>query len=292
MRILQLLDDESFPHLHVENLVESVKIPAIGEVMIKIDCKKYADEILDRVRKTQDKKTLMILTVGHDTASESYVRGKIKDCERCGVPYSHIQMEDDETAKTLLLYYIWQGNDNPDVGGIIVQLPLPVWANPADYVFEISPEKDVDGFRSDSLFLPCTPEGILYLLKSEIGENLAGKTALIVGKGKLVGKPLIDILLNEGCTVTIAHSRTTNLPELLKHYDIVITATGKAGLIDLRETEAEIVIDAGISRDENGKLCGDCFGHDYTDTGMKVTPVPGGVVLMTRAMLLSHMCRQ
>ena len=149
--------------------------------------------------------------------------------------------------------------------------------------------KDVDGFKPNSPFIPCTPEAIMYVLDKEVGD-LSGKKVLLIGKGKLVGKPLIDLLLESGCTVTVAHSKTECLDRLLKDYhDAVITAVGKPKLVDLNIVNADVVIDAGISRDENGKLCGDCYNFDPDDGSMRVTTVPGGIGLMTRAMLMKHM---
>ena len=152
------------------------------------------------------------------------------------------------------------------------------------------PSLDVDGFLQDSKFKPCTPEGIMYLLEKECGD-LTGKTALVIGRGKLVGEPIAKMLVDANCTVTIAHSKTKDLHGLLGlHHDIIITAVGKPNLINLKWCSANIVIDVGVNRDENGKLCGDCYNFDAgDDSDMKVTPVPGGVGLLTRAMLMKHM---
>lgn len=255
--------------------------------MIKIDCKRYADEIIEQVAQIPNKtKKLVIFTAGDDPASAAYMRGKMADCERCGIPVEQIKVEsyDELIAQT------WAANRDSSVGGIIIQLPLPAGFDDAVAVNMVSGYKDVDGFQPGSPFLPCTPEGILYVLGKEIGD-LAGKTVLLIGKGKLVGKPLINLLLERGCTLTVAHSRTENLNRLLTAYhDVVITAVGKPKLVDLHKTNAEVVIDAGINRDENGKLCGDCYNFEpnYFNS-MKVTTVPGGIGLMTRAMLMKHM---
>jgi methylenetetrahydrofolate dehydrogenase (NADP+)/methenyltetrahydrofolate cyclohydrolase len=181
-------------------------------------------------------------------------------------------------------------NFDKGVGGIIVQLPLPDGFNEVEAVNAVTISKDVDGFRDESWYLPCTPEGILYILEKEVGD-IVGKTVLLIGKGNLIGKPLIELLLHEGCTLTIAHSRTKDLNSLLEnHHDIVITGVGKAGLVDLKRTDADVVIDAGIARDESGKMCGDCCNFDEAEKSeMRVTTVPGGVGLMTRAMLMKHM---
>lgn len=252
-----------------------------------INCQKYAQSILDEVSAIYNKKKLVILTVGKNPASQSYVKGKIKDCEQCGIPYEHVKIEDNKYAKVRLDRAIARANNDPEVGGVIVQLPLPAGWDEDYFVGRVYPEKDVDGFVRGSQFKPCTPEGIMYLLHQELGD-LTGMNALVIGRGKLVGKPIVQMLLDENCTVTIAHSKTKNLCDLLKQNDIIISAAGKAGLIDLAQCWAEIVIDVGVNRDENGKLCGDCYNFSDTDVGMKVTPVPKGIGLMTRAMLMQH----
>ena len=253
-----------------------------------INCEECAAEILAKVQQIPEKKKLVIITACDDPASKSYVKGKIKDCTLCGIPYEHIVMP-EEADETDLGMTILRNDWDDEVGGIIVQLPLPSGWNEKFLVSRVWPKKDVDGFVYGSAFLPCTPEGIIYLLKKELGD-LSGKNALVIGRGKLVGKPIAKMLLNEDCTVTIAHSKTQNLDELLTKNDIIVTAAGRAGLIDLKKCNAEVVIDASINRNEKGKLCGDCFNFDPdTKRDMKVTSVPGGVGLMTRAMLMKHM---
>jgi methylenetetrahydrofolate dehydrogenase (NADP+)/methenyltetrahydrofolate cyclohydrolase len=255
-----------------------------------IDCAKYANEILEQVKVTPNKKKLAILTVGNDHASASYVKGKIKDCEYCGIPYQHIMIGDIPSAGSELFTEINLLNANDDVGGIIVQLPLPNLPE-SFYVDQVRIDKDVDGFRANSPFKPCTPEGIMYILENELGD-LTGLNALVIGRGKLVGEPIAKMLLDANCTVTVAHSKTKNLDYILPNYDIIIAAAGKPYLVNLEMCNAKIVIDAGVNRDESGKLCGDCYNFrtDYCH-GMKVTPVPGGIGLMTRAMLMKHVAK-
>lgn len=254
--------------------------------VFKIDCKKYADEIIEQVAQIPNKqKALVIFTAGDDPASAAYMKGKMKDCERCGIPVKQVRAEDQYD----LLTKIELANRDDSVGGIIVQLPLPEGFDEQVSVNAVKSSKDVDGFKPDSPFLPCTPEGILYILEKEVGD-LTGKTVLLIGKGKLIGKPLIDLLLERGCTLTIAHSKTKHLEYLLfdRYHNIVITGVGKPNLVHLPMVCAGSVIDAGISRDENGKLCGDCYG--YNNSGiLRVTTVPNGVGLLTRAMLMKHM---
>lgn len=256
-----------------------------------IDCVSYAQEILDEVKAVPNKGKLVIITVGHDSASEVYVRGKMKDCEYCGIPVEHIQIEDNPSADIELLWTIRENNGNPDVAGIIVQLPLPKGLQDWDYCKEIVPWKDVDGLGSDQYFKPCTPKGIVHLLKKELGD-LTGKNVLVIGRSNLVGKPLAKMLLDEDCTVTVAHSKTNpdNLREYMETADIVVSAVGKAKAFDLeRCLRAAVVIDVGINRDENNCLCGDFYGFDedvWDD--LEVTPVPKGVGLLTRAMLMKN----
>lgn len=256
-----------------------------------IDCKKYADEILEQVKEVPNKKSLTIITVGDNPASQSYVKGKIKDCECCGIEYNHVKIRETEFTKCELYNEIEIANRDYNVGGIIVQMPLPKNIHGEQCMEKIRLDKDVDGFKANSPFEPCTPEGIMYILKKELGD-LTGKKALVVGRGKLVGEPIAKMLLAANCTVTIAHSKTKDLNNELQNADIIVTAVGKPNTIDLELCwNAEIVIDAGISRDENGKLVGDCCNFNNNIDGLKVTSVPGGVGLMTRAMLMKHMAK-
>lgn len=250
-----------------------------------IDCKRYAQELLDEVKAVPNKKKLVIFTAGDNPASASYVKGKIKDCEYCGIPYEHIKVETPDELATLIQRKCMAAN----TGGIIIQLPLPEGWDEEYFTNLVPPSLDVDGFVNGSHFKPCTPEGIMYLLKKEVGD-LTGKNVLVIGRGKLVGKPIVQMLLDENCTVTIAHRKTKNLYKFLIEAEVIITAAGKAGLVDLGYCwNADVVVDVGVNRDANGKLCGDCCGFEAECYGPKVTPVPGGIGLMTRAMLMKHM---
>ena len=250
-----------------------------------INCKGYAQEILDAVKAVPNKKRLVIMTAGDDPASASYVKGKIKDCEYCGVPVTQYRVGDAQHLRWSIEF----ANAAKDVGGIIVQLPLPEGFDEDEATGNVLITKDVDGFKTGSPFKPCTPEGIVLLLKRELGD-LTGQTALIIGRGKLVGRPLMQMLLDENCTVIVAHSGTRDLDGLLGRCDIIVSAAGKPGLVDLKKCRAKVVIDAGVNRNSEGKLCGDCYNFDPDDgSDMRVTPVPGGVGLLTRAMLMKHM---
>lgn len=261
--------------------------------MVHVNCKKYAQEILDEVKAIPNKKGLVIITVGDDEASKSYVKGKMKDCEYCGIPVEHIKIEDSPFASARLLTTIRKYNEDSNVAGIIVQLPLPEHMGDLNFCEAIVPWKDVDGFASDSYFEPCTPKGIMYLLEKELGD-ISGKKALVIGRSNLVGKPLAKMLLEKDCTVTVAHSKTHlfDITDMLMRNEIIVSAVGLERFIDLHDCEgADIVVDVGINRDANGKLVGDCYNfgyyyHFYDE--MKVTPVPGGVGLLTRAMLMKN----
>lgn len=250
-----------------------------------IDCKKYADEILDSITGYGH---LAIISVGDDPASMSYIKGKRKDCEKVGFGFTHLAYPENVDEATIITA-IMELNFRQEVTGIIVQLPLPKHLNAERICESIVPEKDVDGFRHDSPFKPCTPEGIMYLLKRELGD-LTGKSAVIVGRGKLVGKPLAKMLLDEDMTVSVCHSKTSkrDLADLVETADAVIVAIGKARAIQLMVWRYAVVVDCGVNRDERGTMCGDV---EYCSTD-RYTPVPGGVGLLTRAMLMKHVERR
>lgn len=252
-----------------------------------IDCKKYASEILDSIKGYGH---LAVISVGYDPASASYIKGKKKDCERVGFGFSHYHFADG-VEQGEIVSAIRTLNGNPDVTGIIVQLPLPAGYDADEITRCIVPEKDVDGFRPDSPYKPCTPEGIVYLLKRELG-SLVGKHAVVIGRGKLVGKPLAKMLLDEDMTVSVCHSKTCrcDMDNLASEADVVVVAVGKANAIRFSSfvDDSVIVVDCGVNRDESGKLCGD-VGYCFSG---KRTPVPGGVGLLTRAILMKHVERR
>lgn len=250
-----------------------------------IDCKRYADEILDGIT---GKGWLAVISVGNDPASMSYIKGKKRDCERVGFKFTHYPFPED-TNKESIIHTIKLLNSYADVTGIIVQLPLPKHLNADEVCGYISPEKDVDGFLSNSPFKPCTPEGIVHILHRELG-SLTGKHAVIIGRGKLVGKPLRKLLLDEDMTVSICHSKTCkgDIFALTSNADAVVVAVGKPRALRFGFLRDDcVVIDCGVNRDADGKLCGDI---DYSNSERR-TPVPGGVGLLTRAMLMRHVER-
>lgn len=256
-----------------------------------INCEQYANEILDEVKQVTHKKYFAIVSVGNNPASQSYIKGKIKDCEYCGIPYIHtnINLETDVNPKLSLEYTLRALAADETVSAIILQLPLPEgWDE--EYFLSFIPEaKDVDGFSENSPFRPCTPEGVISVLKTDLGD-LTGKHALVIGRGKLVGIPLIADLMVANCTVTVAHSKSNKDKVFYgTEYDIVVCAAGRHNLLDLLKLKgAPIVIDVGVNK-VNGKLCGDCFNFsEEAHDDMRVTPVPKGIGLMTRAMLMKH----
>lgn len=239
---------------------------------------------------------LTVILVGEDPASHSYVRGKERGCEEIGIASEVIRMT-DTVAQEELLRTIEGLNQNPNVHGILVQLPLPPHISEKAVINAISPSKDVDGFHpinignmviGNETFLPCTPHGIVELIK-RTGTKLSGKHVVIVGRSNIVGKPVSLLLLQEHATVTICHSRTVNLPQLTQQADILIAAVGKAHLIGPEHVKpGAIVIDVGVNRIETGKLVGDVKFTEVSEVAGYITPVPGGVGPMTITMLLQN----
>lgn len=238
--------------------------------------------------------TLAVIQVGDNPASCVYVRNKKKGCEYIGIESLSYELP-EETTEEELLTLIKELNQKEEVNGILVQLPLPEHIDEDRVIKTIDPIKDVDGFHPQSVgalcigqpgFVSCTPAGIIQLLKRS-GIEIAGKECVIVGRSNIVGKPMALLLLRENATVTIAHSKTKNLKEVTKRADILIAAVGKPKMITADYVkEGAVVIDVGINRDENGKLCGDVDFADVEPVCSAITPVPGGVGPMTIAMLL------
>jgi len=238
--------------------------------------------------------TLAVIQVGNNPASCVYVRNKKKGCEYIGIGSLSYELP-EETTEEELLALIRELNQKKEVNGILVQLPLPKHIDEDRVIKTIDPIKDVDGFHPQSVgalcigqpgFVSCTPAGIIQLLKRS-GIEIAGKECVIVGRSNIVGKPMALLLLRENATVTIAHSKTKNLKEVTKRADILIAAVGKPRMISADYVkEGAVVIDVGINRDENNKLCGDVDFDSVEPVCSAITPVPGGVGPMTIAMLL------
>lgn len=239
---------------------------------------------------------LAVILVGDNPASQVYVRNKIKACEAVGIRSIEIRLP-AQTTEEELLAQVHALNEDPSVDGILVQLPLPAHLSSELIIQNISPEKDVDGFHVASAgalltgrpgFRACTPYGVMKLLESA-NVDLNGKHAVVVGRSNIVGKPQALMLLEKNATVTIAHSRTPDLAAVLKGADVVVAAVGRAKLItgDMLKPGA-VVIDVGMNRDENGKLCGDVDFESAQAVASAITPVPGGVGPMTIAMLMTN----
>lgn len=251
-------------------------------------------ELKEKIDKMSIKPTLAVVIVGNDPASQVYVRNKVKACQEMGV-YS-LTYELPETASQAQLEALLQelGNDEK-VNGILLQLPLPKGFDAERAAKKIPFEKDVDGFAPEHLGLlmqnkakivACTPFGVMKMLESE-GVDLAGKRAVVLGRSETVGKPMAMLLLNANATVTVCHSKTENLAEICRKADVLIAAIGKPKFITAEMVkEGAVVIDVGINRDENGKLCGDVDFENVKEKTSMITPVPGGVGPMTVTMLL------
>ena len=242
---------------------------------------------------------LAVILVGDNPASQVYVRGKEKDCAECGIKSLKIDLPGTATQQEVLDVLDRLAKD-PAVHGILVQLPLPGHIDEQAVIGAIPADKDVDGFTPMNVgrlaigqpcFMPCTPAGCLRMIQST-GIDLEGKQAVVVGRSNLVGKPAALLLLAQHATVTICHSHTRGLKELCRQADVLVAAVGRAGFItgDMIKENA-VVIDVGINRDENGKLCGDVVYDEAVRRASYITPVPGGVGLMTRAMLMYNTLR-
>lgn len=239
---------------------------------------------------------LAVIIVGENPASQTYVAGKAKDCAECGIASDVIRLP-EQTTEQELLAHVADCNNNPAIHGLLVQLPLPAHICEQHIIDAISPEKDVDGFTPINVgrlvtggdcFLPCTPAGCMEMLRST-GVPAAGKRAVVIGRSNIVGKPAALLLLREHATVTVCHSRTVDLAAVCAEADILVAAIGKPRFVtaDMVKPGA-IVLDVGINRGEDGKLCGDVDFDAVSEKAAYITPVPGGVGLMTRAMLMEN----
>ncbi|TCZ77458.1 bifunctional methylenetetrahydrofolate dehydrogenase/methenyltetrahydrofolate cyclohydrolase FolD [Paenibacillus albiflavus] len=240
---------------------------------------------------------LAVVIVGDDPASHVYVNNKEKSCNQVGI-YSVVHRLPAETTQTELIKLIHQLNADDQIHGILVQSPLPSTINEEEVVDEIAPHKDVDCFHPINVgnlmigkpgtIKPCTPAGVIEVLK-RIGADIAGKHAVVVGRSNIVGKPMAMLLLQEHATVTICHSRTPNMAEITRQADILVVAVGKAKLIGPDHVKpGAVVMDVGMNRNEEGKLCGDVDFDAVKDIAGAITPVPGVVGPMTITMLLQN----
>lgn len=268
-----------------------------------IDGKKISTEIKDELKekvaslkKDGVEITLAVIQVGNDPASTVYVGNKKKACEYIGINSLSYELPETTTEKELL-DLVEELNGRADVNGILVQLPVPKHIDENKIINAISAKKDVDGFHPESVgalsigqkgFVSCTPAGVIELLKRS-NIDIAGKECVVIGRSNIVGKPMALLLLRENGTVTICHSRTKDLKEVTKRADILVVALGKPKFITKDYVkEGAVVIDVGIHRDENNKLCGDVDFADVEPIASAITPVPGGVGPMTITMLMKN----
>ncbi len=257
------------------------------------------DELKEEVAELKAKgitPCLAVIQVGNDPASCVYVNNKKKACAYIGIESLSYEL-DEQISQEELLTIIDELNHNEMVNGILVQLPLPKHIDENTVIHSIAPEKDVDGFHPETVgnmcigskgFLPCTPAGVIQLLKRS-NIDIEGKECVVIGRSNIVGKPMAMLLLRENGTVTITHSRTKDLKEITKRADILVAAIGKPKFVTAEYVkEGAVVIDVGIHRNENNKLCGDVDFDDVIGKVSAITPVPGGVGPMTIAMLMNN----
>ena len=272
--------------------------------MTIIDGKALSDKILKEIEnehselqaKVGRKAGLAVIIVGENPASQIYVRNKIRACERVGFHSETIRLDENITEESLLLEIKKLNNDN-NIDGILVQLPIPKHINELKVINAISAEKDVDGFHTTNIgkmmigdetgFLPCTPAGVIQMFE-EYNIDLEGKDVLVIGQSNIVGKPMTLLLINKRATVQICNSKTKNLSEKLQKADVVVAAAGSPKLVKGSDVkEGVVVIDIGINR-VDGKICGDVDFEEVSQKASYITPVPGGVGPMTIAMLIKN----
>lgn len=266
---------------------------------ISLDIKNELKEKVAKYKEQRIEITLAVVKVGNDPASAVYVRNKEKACEYVGINSKTLALP-EETTEEELLNVVKELNEDKNVNGILVQLPLPKHIDESKVLLTIDSTKDVDGFHpvnvgkmviGEDTFLPCTPAGIIEMIK-RTDIDIEGKECVVIGRSNIVGKPMAMLMLKENATVTIAHSRTKDLKEVTKRADIIVAAIGKAKFVTADYVkEGAVVIDVGMDRDENGKLCGDVDFESVSKVASAITPVPGGVGPMTVTMLLVNCLR-
>ena len=239
---------------------------------------------------------LAVIIVGEDPASKIYVRNKKRSCEECGIKSLEYALPEN-TSQEELLALINKLNSDKEVNGILVQMPLPKHLSEKAVIDAISPLKDVDAFTDANVgkimigsynFLPCTPAGVMELLKSE-NIDIEGKNCVVIGRSNIVGKPMSMLLLHKNATVTICHSKTRDIASICKNADLIVAAVGKKHFLTADMVkEGAIIIDVGINRDENGKVCGDVDFENVKEKASYITPVPGGVGPMTISVLMKN----
>lgn len=271
------------------NLIDGKQISANVKEQVRIETEQLKE-------KHGIQPALAVVIVGNDPASRVYVNNKKKACELVGFKSFEYALPEDTTQEELL-ELVHTLNEDKNVNGILVQLPVPKQIDDKAIIQAISPEKDVDAFHAENVgqimigdykFLPCTPAGVMELIDST-GVEISGKKCVVIGRSNIVGKPMAMLLLHRSGTVTICHSRTVDLPSITREADILVAAVGKANFVtgDMVK-EGAVVIDVGMNRLENGKLCGDVNFAEVEPKASYITPVPGGVGPMTIAMLMKN----
>lgn len=257
---------------------------------------KIKQKVKQEIEQLGIKPSFVIVQIGNNPASNTYVRNKIKDCQECGIE-SHLYRYDSSITQDFLEDFFERTSANKSINALMLQLPIPKHLNAQKIIDKIAPEKDVDGLTTlnngllvtgQNSFIPCTAAGCMEMIHST-GIDITGKNAVVIGRSNIVGKPVAMQLLKENATVTICHSHTIGLKEICRKADILIVAVGKKNFVtaDMVKPGA-IVIDVGINVQENGKLCGDVNFNEVKEVAGYITPVPGGVGLMTRAMLMKN----
>lgn len=265
----------------------------------KLVSQQVRQRVFDETRKLKENGVtpgLAVIIVGDDPASQVYVKNKEKACEQVGF-YSEKYALPGDTTQEELNSLVKELNEKKEISGILCQLPLPSHLDDKEVINLIDPIKDVDAFHpvnvgaimiGDYNFLPCTPAGVMELIHST-GVDIQGKKAVVIGRSNIVGKPMAMLLLHENATVEITHSKTQNLADITREADILVAAIGRAKFVKADMVkEGAVVIDVGMNRDENGKLCGDVDFEDVKDKCSFITPVPGGVGPMTISMLMQN----
>ena len=283
---------------------DTARTDLVVKAMTIIDGKALSEKVLKEIEKEHSelekkvgrKAGLAVIIVGENPASQIYVRNKIRACEKVGFHSETIRLDENITEENLLLE-IEKLNNNSNIDGILVQLPIPKHIDGLKIINAISAEKDVDGFHTTNIgkmmigdetgFLPCTPAGVVHMFE-EYNINLEGKDVLVIGQSNIVGKPMTLLLIKKRATVQVCNSKTKNLSEKLQKADVVVAAAGSPKLIKATDIkEGVVVIDVGINR-VDGKLCGDVDFEEVSKKASFITPVPGGVGPMTIAMLIKN----
>ena len=283
---------------------DTARTDLVVKAMTIIDGKALSEKVLKEIEKEHSelekkvgrKAGLAVIIVGENTASQIYVRNKIRACEKVGFHSETIRLDENITEENLLLE-IEKLNNNSNIDGILVQLPIPKHIDGLKIINAISAEKDVDGFHTTNIgkmmigdetgFLPCTPAGVVHMFE-EYNINLEGKDVLVIGQSNIVGKPMTLLLIKKRATVQVCNSKTKNLSEKLQKADVVVAAAGSPKLVKASDVKEDVVvIDVGINR-VDGKLCGDVDFEEVSKKASFITPVPGGVGPMTIAMLIKN----